>query len=65
MRLSARRQSALYAAISDPVFALRLRAAAGAELDRRALDRELFELKREVVARVWTALGIEDPPPDT
>ena len=65
VRLSASRKSALYAAVSDPIFALRLTVAQEEQVERKQLDRELYALKQEIVRAVWLALGIEgDPPTD-
>ena len=63
MRLSSKRLSALYAAINDPVFALRLRHADHEQVSRKTLDRELYELKQEIVSGIWRALDVESPPP--
>ena len=65
MRLSSSRKSALYAAISDPIFALRLRAAQQEVDERKRLDRELYLLKQEILQGVWSALNLDgDPPAD-
>ena len=65
MRLSPGKKSALYAAISDPIFALRLRAAQREIAARKELDRELYLLKQEILEGVWSALNLEgDPPAD-
>ncbi len=64
VRLSSKRLSALYAAIDDPVFALRLRHADHEQVSRKTLDRELFELKQEIVDGIWRALDVATPPPN-
>lgn len=63
MRLSSSRKSALYAAISDPIFALRLRVAQEGVDERRRIDRELYLLKREILEGIWSALNLEGEPP--
>ncbi len=64
VRLSAKRLSALYAAINDPVFELRLRHAEQELVSRKTLDRELFELKQIIVDGIWRALDVDSAPPN-
>ncbi len=63
MRLSSSRKSALYAAISDPIFALRLHAAQQEVDERKRFDRELYLLKQEILQGVWSALNLDGEPP--
>ena len=63
MRLSPDRKSALYAAISDPIFALRLRSAERDVIERKQLDWELYQLKQDILQRIWSALNLEGEPP--
>ena len=63
MRLSQKRTTALYGAISGPVMDLRVKYASawrcGDELNSKVVDEDLYQLEQRIWARVEAALNLE------
>lgn len=61
MKLSDKRQAALYSAISGPIMdeRVRIRSSMLSDANRSALDDNLFRLEQEIWRRVKAALDLE------
>jgi hypothetical protein len=62
MRISQKKQTELYKAISEPIFQARIRVARMGPGDKKLeqVDEKLFRLEQEIWKEIKTTLGIKD-----